>query len=193
MVHLVQAFIQKAQINSIKRMAVAAAEGSSNPYWSDPSEEGPRIERLLSILKRQPDANRIAFFVGKSNNDNFVAYKWDGDRSSIEPFWISTVNVPAERRDPLNLAESMLYGCDLDSKWNLTLRAEAVNSRVMQLSLDDNDVPAVVGVINNTMCVFEYAYVQMNRGLLPDVDYVRIVGRSVADGTVVTEVMKKPM
>lgn len=186
---------QKFPLQSTKhRMAAIAAEGSSNPYWSEESEEMPRITRILSILKRQPDVSRIAFFVGKSNNDNFVAYRWDSDKAALTPFWISTVNVPAERRDPLNLAESMLYGIEMHvtqtGEWLVNIACEQLRNRVMNLNLDENDQPALVGVVSGRMCVIEYAYVQMRKGLLPDVEWVRLTGRDMKTGETVSEMLK---
>jgi hypothetical protein len=177
-------------------MASLAAEGSSNPYWSPEAEESPRIARILTVLKRQHDAARIAFFVGKSNNDNFVAYRWDSDKAALTPFWISTVNVPSERRDPLNLAESMLYGVEMNvtdrGEWIVNIAAEGLRNRVMNLNLDENDQPALTGVINGHMCVIEYAYVQMCKGLLPDVDWVRITGRDLRTQEIRSEVLRNP-
>jgi Domain of unknown function (DUF4833) len=177
-------------------MSALAAEGSSNPYWSPESEEGPRVQRILSILGRQPDASRIAFFVGKSNNDNFVAYRWDSDKASLTPFWISTQNVAVERRDPLTLAESMLYGIEMHvtstGEWLVNLSAEAIRGRTMNLSLDEEDRPALTGAINGRLCIVEYAYVQMAKGLLPDVEWVRLSGRDLKTNEVITEVLRNP-
>ena len=177
-------------------MASLPAEGSSNPYWSPEADESPRVARILTVLNRQPDASRIAFFVGKSNNDNFVAYRWDSDKGALTPFWISTVNVPSERRDPLNLAETMLYGVEMNvtdrGEWLINIAAEGLRNRVMNLHLDGNDQPALTGVINGEMCIIEYAYVQMCKGLLPDVDWVRITGRDLRNQQIRSEVLRNP-
>lgn len=177
-------------------LQVLPAEGSSDPYWDEPANEPARLERINAVLKRQPDASKIAFFIAKSNNDNFVAYKWDSDKGRIDAFWISTQNVPAERRDGLNIAEEMLYGVDMTvtaaGEWLVNLRAEAVRGRTMNLALSDDDVPALVGTIDGTLCVLESAYVQMKRGLLPDVDYVTLYGRAVSDGSRRTEKLDAP-
>ena len=154
------------------------------------------MDRILKILKRQPDVARIAFFVGKSNNDNFVAYRWDGDKSALTPFWISTINVPVERRDPLNLAESMLYGVEMNvtdqGEWLVNISAEGLRSRVMNLNLDENDHPVLTGVIGGHMCIMEYAYVQMSKGLLPDVEWVRLTGRDMRTQQQVEELIVNP-
>jgi hypothetical protein len=175
-------------------MASLAAEGSSNPYWAPESEEKPRVQRILQILKRQPDLSRIAFFVGKSNNDNFVAYRWDSDKAAFKAFWISTVNVSAERRDDLSLAESMLYGIEMNvtssGQWLVNIAAEGMRNRTMNLNLDENDCPVLVGPIANRMCTMEYAYVQMCKGLLPDVEWIRLTGRDIQTHEVVEELIR---
>ena len=174
-------------------MFALPAEGSSDPYYDEPSNEPLRLERVRGILGRQPDTTKFAFFIAKSNNDNFVAYKWTG--RGVDPMWISTQNVPAERRDTLNLAEELLYGVDTrvapSGEWLVNLRAEQVKDRVMNLTLDDEDRPMLLGVLNERQCVIEAAYVQMKRGLIPDVDYVRLYGRAVDDGTAQNEILKK--
>ena len=168
------------------------AEGSSNPYWDDPEGEEGRMKRVRAIVARQPDANKIAFFVGKSNNDNFVAYKWNG--AGIDAFWISTQNVLAERRDPLNLAEEMLYGVDVkvtsSGEWLVNLRADGISHKVMRLTLDENDTPMLCGPINGVEAVLDSAYVQMRQGLIPDVEFVRLYGRTV-EGDDAHEVIRK--
>lgn len=168
------------------------AEGTSNPYWDSPENEGARMERVRAIVGRQPDANKIAFFVGKSNNDNFVAYKWTG--SGIEAFWISTQNVVAERRDPLNLAEELLYGVDVKvtstGEWLVNLRADGIRHKVMRLTLDSADTPMLCGPINGEEAVLDSAYVQMKQGLIPDVDFVRLYGRTV-QGADAQEIIRK--
>ena len=59
--------------------------------------------------------------------------------------------------------------------------------RKFNLTLDDNDTPALVGGVNGVMCVVESAYVQMKKGLLPDVDFVILRGRSIDSGDYVEE------
>lgn len=171
------------------------AEGSSNPYWSEEADEAPRVQRILNIVARQPDANRIAFVVAKSNNDNFVAYRFDTDSNSIKPFWISTENVLTEERTDLNLAERMLYGVETrvtpTGEWLVNIAAEELKSRVMNLTLSDDDVPSLVGTVDGCTCIVEYAYVQMRKGLIPDVDWIRLTGKEVATGKTRTELIRR--
>lgn len=167
----------------------------SNPYWSDPSEEKGRISRVLKTVGSQHDANTIAFFIAKSNNDNFVAYRWNSQKTILEPFWISTENVQFERRTTLNLAETMLYGIEMNvtssGDWLVNLNAEAIRDRTMKFMLGEDDAPSLVGTIGGRKAIVEYAYVQMHKGLLPDVEYVRLTGRAIDDDSVVTEVIHK--
>lgn len=167
----------------------------SNPYWSDPAEEDGRIKRVLKIVGSQHDANSIAFFVAKSNNDNFVAYRWNNDKSTIEPFWISTENVLSEKRTALNLAETMLYGIEMTvtqgGDWLVNLNAETIRNRTMKLMLGEDDTPTFIGTVSGKKCILEYAYVQMQKGMIPDVEYVRITGRSLEDDSIVSEVVYK--
>ena len=171
-------------------------EGSSNPYWSDPSTMGNRLQRVLGIVQRQPDASKIAFLVAKSNNDNFVAYRWDEERASITPFWISTENVSAERRDPLNLAESMLYGISLrvasGGEWIVNMSAEALRDKSFNMVLDEHNNPVILGVVAGKQAALEYAYVQMSKGLVPNVDYVELFGTDMQTGEKLQERIENP-
>ena len=171
-----------------------SAEGSSDPYWSDERDREGRMGRIFAILGRQPDRDRIAFFAAKSNNDNFVAYVWNADRSELEPFWISTENVAAERRDPLNVAEEMLYGTEMtvtpSGDWLINVRAEPIKTRKFNFALDDSDRPVLTGAVNNTLCVLESAYIQMKRGLLPDVEHVVLTGRNLNTGATEVEILR---
>lgn len=167
----------------------------SNPYWSDPSEEKGRIGRVLKTVGAQHDAKTIAFFIAKSNNDNFVAYRWNSQKSALEPFWISTENVQFERRSTLNLAETMLYGVEMNvtssGDWLVNLNAESIRDRTMKFALGEDDAPSLLGKIGGRSAIVEYAYVQMRKGLLPDVEYVRLTGRAMDDDSTVSEVIYK--
>ena len=170
----------------------STAETSSSPFWDAEDNEKPRMERIIKILQRQPDSKTFAFFVAKSNNDNFVAYKWSG---SVAPTWISTQNVPAERRESLNLAEELLYGIEQrvssTGDWVVTLRAEPLKTRVIHLTLNDSDEPSFIAPVNNKLCVLDHAYVQMRKGLIPDVEWVRVTGRDVSTGAVQSEIVNR--
>jgi hypothetical protein len=173
-------------------MYSTAAESSSNPFWDAEENEGPRMARIIKILQRQPDAKSFGFFVAKSNNDNFVAYKWTG--SEVSPTWISTQNVPAERRESLNLAEELLYGIEQrvssTGDWIITMRAEPLKTRVINLTLNDADEPSFIAPVNNKLCILDHAYVQMRKGLIPDVEWVRITGHDMT-GAVQTEIVNR--
>lgn len=170
-----------------------AAESSSDPFWDAEDNEKPRVERIVKILQRQPDTKSFAFFVAKSNNDNFVTYKWNG--AEIAPTWISTQNVPAERREPLNLAEELLYGIEQrvssTGDWLITMRAEPLKTRTIHLTLSDTDEPSFIGPVDNKLCVLDHAYVQMRKGLIPDVEWVRVTGRDVSTGLVHSEIVSR--
>ena len=168
------------------------AEGSSDPFWSDPSNEAPRMARIQAIVERQQDIDKIIFYVGKSNNDNFVAYRWESEKGIIDNFWISTQNVAEERRDTLNLAEQMVYGTTLritPGGWIVKMNAEQLKSKVMNLVMDDKDNAKLVGPVNGKMCILSHAYVQMSQGLLPSVDWIRLTGHEVATGNAQSEVL----
>jgi hypothetical protein len=162
-----------------------AAEGTSNPYWCDEATMEKRIEFLKAKMRLQKDADSIAMFVGKTNNDNCVIYKWDNSRSILKPCWLSfnDTSVPEGERSELNALETMLYGSNLTVKdngaWEITLSAEAISHRIMNLSLSDKDEPTLTGVVNGRVGVIEYCFVVMKKGLIPDVERVHIHGRDV--------------
>jgi hypothetical protein len=112
---------------------------------------------------------------------------WNPSRGEIEPMWINTENVVRPSRTALNMAESVVYGVDLNvtatGEWLLTMRVEALRSRPFNLSLTDDDVPVVTGAINGRICVIESAYAQMKKGLIPDVEWVKINGRAIDDNS----------
>jgi len=61
----------------------------------------------------------------------------------------------------------------------------------MKFVLGDDGSPKLIGVINGKKCVVEYAYAQMRKGLIPDVEYVRLTGRSLDDDSILSEVIHK--
>jgi hypothetical protein len=162
-----------------------SAEGSPNPYWCDEKTMVKRIEFLKGKMRLQKDAQFIAMFVAKSNNDKCVIYKWDNARSVLKPIWLSfdDPSVPDGERSELNTLETMLYGSNLTIKdsgaWEITLSAEAISHRVMNLSLSEMDEPTLTGVVNGRVGAIEHCFVVMKKGLIPDVEKVYIHGKDV--------------
>jgi hypothetical protein len=162
-----------------------SAEGSANPYWCDEAVMVKRVEFLKKKMSIQKDASSIAMFVAKSNNDKCVIYKWDNSRSVLKPCWLSfeDQSIPEGERSELNALETMLYGSNLsvkeDGTWEITLSAEAISHRIMNLTLSDKDEPTLTGVVNGRLGVIEFCFVVMKKGLIPDVEKVYIHGRDV--------------
>jgi hypothetical protein len=157
-----------------------AAEGSSNPYSCD---EATKIERLRfqeSVVASQPDAGMIAMFVSKSNNDNFVVYKWHNSTRELKPQWIlikDRAQKPYPRQE-LNAFDMTLYGLSTSPDWEITLNVPQLAMRVFSLSLNDSDEPTLMGTINGQKCTMEKAFVEMRDGLLPDVHQLTLFGRT---------------
>jgi hypothetical protein len=175
-----------------------SAEGSSNPYWCDESTMNKRISYLKTKMGMQKDAQRIAMFVAKSNNDKCVIYVWENAFSTLKPYWLvfDDPSYPEGTREELNTLEKMLYGSNLNVRengaWEITLSAEAISHRIMNLSLNDNDEPTLTGVINGKLGVIEHCFVVMKKGLIPDVEKVYIYGKDLKSGQAVEEEFFKP-
>jgi hypothetical protein len=89
----------------------------------------------------------------------------------------------------------MLYGVEMTvtsaGDWLVNLNAESIRDRTLKCVLGDDVSPKLIGSINGKKCVVEYAYAQMKKGLLPDVEYVRITGRTLEDDSTISEVIHK--
>jgi hypothetical protein len=154
-----------------------------------------RIEFLKSKMSIQKDAQFIAMFVAKSNNDKCVIYKWEDDISILKPYWLifDDPSIPEGERSELNAIEKMLYGSNLtvrdNGSWEITLSAEAVSDRIMNLTLNDANEPCLTGVLQGNLATLEYCFVIMKKGLIPDVEKVHIFGRDVITKNLVEEII----
>jgi hypothetical protein len=162
-----------------------AAEGSSNPYWCNAATMEERIKFHEQVLSEQPDARTFALIVSKSNNDNFVVYKWENATSTLKPYWIL---IPERSKKPysrqeLNAFDLTLYAPKLTVRdtgaWEITLSLQELSQHVLNLSLNDNDEPSLTGTIKGQRCVVDKAFVEMRAGLLPDVKQITVYGRTV--------------
>jgi hypothetical protein len=177
-------------------MSSHPAEDTSNPYWCDDATMAKRIEFLKKKMSLQKDAQFIAMFVAKSNNDKCVIYKWEDDLCVLKPYWLifDDPSIPEGERSELNAIEKMLYGANLtvreNGSWEITLSAEAVSDRIMNLTLNDTNEPTLTGVVQGSLATLEYCFVTMKKGLIPDVEKVHILGRDVQSKKVVEEIIQ---
>jgi hypothetical protein len=156
-----------------------AAEGTSNPYSCDEATKLERLQFQEGVVASQPDAGMIAMYVSKSNNDNFVIYKWHNSTRELKPHWIiiNRRDEPFIRKD-LNAFDMTLYGLSTSPDWEITLNVPQLAMRVLSLSLNDSDEPTLMGTIDGKKCTIEKAFVEMRDGLLPDVKQITIFGRT---------------
>ena len=176
---------------------------SGNPYWSPPEAESARTNRVMGFIKNHLDKaslKKVLFMVIKWN-DNPVVYEYDVlQPQEVRTFWIGFNKEERERhllmgntslRSQLNPTEEALFGCDLKiiegNRYLLTMNQPQLKSRICEIVLDANSEPALIGQINGTLCRIEHAYVQMKKGIVPDVDYIKVYGKSISEGTLLVE------
>jgi hypothetical protein len=171
-----------------------AAEGN-NPYWCNAETMQDRLAFHQKVVAEQPDSRFIAMFVSKSNNDNFVIYKWENDTSVFKPYWIiikDRASAPYERKE-LNALDLTMYAPNLAVRdtgdWEITLNTPQLAMHVLSLSLNDADEPTLTLAINGRRCIMEKAFVEMRQGLLPDVDRLTVYGRAVDTNETLTQVI----
>lgn len=171
-----------------------AAEGN-NPYWCDAATMKDRLAFHQQVVAAQPDARFIAMFVSKSNNDNFVIYKWENDTSVFKPYWVIIKERTAEQfeRKELNALDLTLYAPNLAVRetgdWEITLNTPQLAMHVLSLTLNDADEPTLTLGINGRRCIMEKAFVEMREGLLPDVKQLTVYGRALDTNETLTQVI----
>ena len=123
--------------------------------------------------------------------------------NDIRTEWISLEDKDREKheskgnfglRNDLNASEESIFGCKMDviegNRFIVTMNAEQLKDRVNELVLDENDTPNIIGLVQGKMCKLEYAYAQMKDGMLPEIDYLNLYGKSLEDGTLCVEKMR---
>ena len=169
-------------------------------FYSDPSEESTRVDRMLKgldVLNKitsRASTNDL-FFVMKCWNDNLVSYTYDPDSNNIRKEWVSLEpkdrarhesNGNASLRNELSPDEEDIFGCKVDviegSRFIVTMKLKQMLDRTNELILDENDVPSIIGMVDGRICKLKFAYAQMKNTLLPEVDYLNLYGVSLETG-----------
>lgn len=171
---------------------------NSLSYWSPPEAENGRIERMKTILKNTfHDDDNIIFTITKSGiTENFVAYKYveTSDSFTIDPFWViankTDITLPPTF-EQLSMTETFLFGvnvvCTDDERVYVNFNPEQIRDRKIELILDAESKPVLLGAVDGNNCRLTHAFVQMQQTVLPDVEYLNIYGRSLQHNTLHVE------
>lgn len=168
-----------------------SAEGRPDPYWSPEESEADRLGRMTAVVRHVDAAKRdkLLLLIAKSSNDNFVSYEYVETPSgfALNPYWlISSGAGKLDNITSLNMAESLLYGVAVSVKPSgeciVNFNVEQIRGRSVELIMDSEGRPALLGYVDGKMCRLQYAYAQMRKGLIPDVEYLHLYGKGVADG-----------
>ena len=174
---------------------------SGSPFYAPPSKETEQTRRILAKLNEREDTGAVVFRVLKGWNDNVVVYEYDADADEpLKALWISIDPVDekthSERgnpslRSPLNAAEEMIFGCRVNvvegDRHLIVINVEQLSKRVFELVLDKTGSPAIIGVINLTLCRLHHAYAHMRHGIIPSVERLMLYGTSIESGERVVE------
>jgi hypothetical protein len=178
------------------------AEGRPNPYFSPTEEESARTSRIFAAIPQYVrDPDNVVLVVAKSENDNAVIYKYVETDTGVDivPTWFCIHPPDAARhraegnRDlcsPLNMLENAHFGIRVtlsEGEFVVTLNQEKLRRRRMNLIMDEQGKPALVGDLDGIPCRIQHAYIQLRPGLLPDVEYIQMYGYSLNDGALIAE------
>jgi len=136
------------------------------------------------------------FVIERSKNANVVAYE-----AKMGPSGFDTKEPVAARwlmldsdghTEGLTKLEKKVYGVKLNSAsyTEVDFAVAALPDRSITVRQGANGPEAIVNV-NGVPCRLESIYVSSSEGLLPKVKYVEMKGRSLADGSLVTERITK--
>lgn len=171
-----------------------------DPYYQPPENENARIQRInKGILLYVQKPSNIMFYIAKCMNDNIVLFEYCEEKI-VKYSWLSLEETDRQRhvnngnlslRSDLNPAEDVLYGCNVNIVDNnrilFRMNQPELYDRVFEIVMDAQNNPAIIGNVNNIQCRLEYAYVQMKKGLVPDVEYILLYGRSLTNGNKIVE------
>jgi len=195
-----QTAVPGAQTVSVP-VAVAAAEGSGDVYFgAGPDGEATRTKW---IQDRLPDerARAMYLFTSKHDTANVVEYVYNesGAVPTLKPRWrlldesdVATARVRDETLfPPLSMLQELHMGCALELP-SFDVVFNAVGARLpARLVLDDDDTPVVTTTLNGRAARIHHVYVQMRRGLLPDVLFIHVYGYALDDSTWLCEKIVK--
>lgn len=168
------------------------------PYWSPPEIEHERMQQIRECASTDlPNPTNVVFLIGKSSNRNFAFYEYHETATDfgIRARW-GMLEQPRGSKEALtleemNTAEQLLMGVSVTPRPNgavtVSFSPEQLRGRDAELILDAAGKPALTGVVQGRACRLLYAYVQMRKSVLPDVEYISLYGKSLEDGSVLCE------
>jgi hypothetical protein len=150
------------------------------------------MARVRENIVKYVDTSKLLFVVAKSFNDNVILYEYDDSSSNIiKTSWLSIDPKDKAKheargnttlRADLNMMESMLFGCKVNvvdgGRFLVTMNQEQLSDRVFEIVLDGSGRPTVIGTVEGHHARVDYAYVQMRKGTVPEVDYLLLYGTS---------------
>ena len=205
-------------MNALKTLVRAGAEGSTDPWWDDPSNEKTNLEKSLSVVRAHFEKDpRFLFSVTSSTKRSAVVYTLED--SNVKAEWVAVDDY--DRKDycsqhsvedtgqlmlfPLNVLEQSYYGATFHKQERgvriIRLRAfDQIEERGLYLQLvkDTSGSFACVAELRDSkknneprVCRLQHAYIQCARGLFVDVDYINIYGVAIDNGDLVVECLTK--
>lgn len=167
------------------------------PYWSPPDIEQERMQQIRESASTDlPNPANVVFLIGKSSNRNFAFYEYHETSADfgIRARWGMLEHRGLHGALPLEemgTAEQLLMGVSVTSRPNgavtVSFSPEQLRGRDAELILDAAGKPALTGIVQGRACRLLYAYVQMRKSVLPDVEYISLYGKSLEDGSVLCE------
>jgi len=166
-----------------------------DPWWSDPEEQAPRMERVRRrVRERLPAALeargcggfRLLAWAAKSQNDNAVVYLFDPAESAIVAMWF----LEDGTLDDLSGVEEDVFGvdveacCDADGYDVVMVQVKAFRDYGVWFELamvDDGHFVLRETEVDAPHTMAE-AYVQCKKGLAIDVDYIDLYSGGGGDG-----------
>ena len=150
-----------------------------------------------NVQKLAANPKHVLLVIGVSKNNNFAVFEYATGVRGVEVpvYWINTEPAEVARLKaegnpgvitPLSAAEEVLLGTDVhpqpDGRILVNVRVEQLRERKFELQLDVHGTPMLIGDLNGKPCFLDSAYIQMRKGLLPDVEYIKIYGTDMASG-----------
>jgi len=203
---------------SMLMRALGPRANDVSPYWSDPSTELPRIQRVWAALERHGVAVGALCVLVKSHNDNVVVHRWDeATHSGIRSEWVSLEKeVEAGRPlplaplcEPLSAMEAPIFGVavarharapaaaaaragDVLGSVELVVAPQSALANGPQLDVVwTSRGPKVATTIDGVRCRVDVVYAQMakKKEMIPRVEYLNFYGTDASGGSHVAKVI----
>jgi hypothetical protein len=156
---------------------------------------------LCPTLLYAQSCPRHLFYIGKSDNKNVLYYDANikngviNSKNPVTIYWV----LENKKTEGLGRLEKSQFGINFKTvkegtEYTFNVKNDMLKNKTISLKVDENGCAVATAKVKGTDSVLTRVFVQIapDSGIVPDVQYLDIFGKSVAGGSNVSERIVNP-